>query len=137
MNTEKGRVIEKIQIKGKYFLKETDITNGIHHHHDKVNKAREDLLKGNFKVGDGIFVISEFDKKNLNLTSKEKNIVKPEYTTEQLKRYYANPKNTEWVIYTTSDCRDSNKIKSYPNIKKHLDKFKRVITSDFALLWLT
>ena len=132
VNVEKGCIIEKIQAKGKYFLKETDITNGIHHHHDKVNKARENLLKGEFKVGDGIFVISESEKKKLNLTNKEKNIVKPEYTTEQLKRYYANPENTKWVIYTTSDCRDSSKIKSYPNIKKHLDKFKKVITSDFA-----
>ena len=35
-----------------------------------------------------------------------------------------------WVIYTDSSFKDEKKIEDYPNIKKHLDQFREVITSD-------
>ena len=45
-------------------------------------------------------------------------------------RYYGNPANKEWVIYTDSSFKDEKKIEDYPNVKKHLDQFREVITSD-------
>ena len=45
-------------------------------------------------------------------------------------RYYGNPANKEWVIYTDSSFKDEKKIENYPNVKKHLDQFREVITSD-------
>ncbi|EKS0772066.1 class I SAM-dependent DNA methyltransferase, partial [Campylobacter coli] len=35
-----------------------------------------------------------------------------------------------WVIYTNSSFKNPNSMDNYPNLKKHLDKFKKVITSD-------
>ncbi|EDC2882067.1 class I SAM-dependent DNA methyltransferase, partial [Campylobacter lari] len=38
--------------------------------------------------------------------------------------------NDFWVIYTNSSFKNPNSMDNYPNLKKHLDKFKKVITSD-------
>ena len=57
-------------------------------------------------------------------------MIKPSYTTKELHRYYGNPINQEWLIYTDSSFKDKKKIEKYPNIKRHLDKFRKVITSD-------
>ena len=129
-DSETGLILDKIQAKKNFEVLDEEISNGIHHHHDYVNKERKEILGSNFSVGDGIFVISETEKKVLNLTLKELEIIKPYYTTEQLDKWYANPKNKEWIIYTDSSFKNSDRINSYSNIKKHLDKFKKVITSD-------
>jgi adenine-specific DNA-methyltransferase len=89
------------------------------------------ILGDDFEVGDGIFVLTTKEKNNLNLTKEELNIVKPTYTTNEIFKYYSNPKNEYWTIYTSSDLKHLN-IKKYPNLKKHLDKFKNIITSDNA-----
>ena len=84
----------------------------------------------NVEVGDGIFNLNQSEKDKLKLTNKEKALVKPFYTTSELHRYYGNPINKLWIIYTTSKFKNEFEIESYPNIKVHLDKFKRVFTSD-------
>ena len=132
IDSGKDTILLKIKEMGNYYFKANDITNGIHHHHDYVDKNRLAILGNGFKIGDGIFVISDEEKNALNLSKKELELIKPAYTTEQIKRYYADSNNKEWVIYTDSTFKDVNKIKKYPNIKKHLDKFKSVITSDNA-----
>jgi len=123
-------ILDKIQSKKNFEILDEEISNGIHHHHDKVNKERKEILGNKFFVGDGIFVLSDFEKKQLQFNKNELEIIKPSYTTEQINRWYSKSKNKEWVIYTDSSFKNSDKINLYPNIKKHLDKFKAVITSD-------
>jgi len=128
--TDVEAVLKKIEEKGKERLHENEITNGIHSHHDKVSRDMLKKLGQGFKVGDGIFVLSDEEKNNLQLTEKELELIKPYYTSKELKKYYAKRKNSEWIIYTDSRFKDPEAIKPYPNIKKHLDKFQAVITSD-------
>jgi adenine-specific DNA-methyltransferase len=132
VDDDSGSLSNKIKAKANYYLNKDDMTNGIHHHHDCVNKERKEILGEGFNVGDGIFVINDDERLALNLSKEEMEIIKPAYTTAQIGRYYANKKNTEWVIYTGSQFRSRSVMKQYPNIKKHLDKFVEVITSDFA-----
>ena len=129
-NQESSSIFDKIENKKNFELNDDEISNGIHHHHDSVNKDRKEILGNGFSVGDGIFVLSDDEKGEIQFTKKELEIIKPSYTTEQIRKWYADSKNKEWVIYTDSSFKDSDKINSYPNIKKHLDKFKEVITSD-------
>ncbi|HCC59747.1 MAG: hypothetical protein A2402_02515 [Candidatus Staskawiczbacteria bacterium RIFOXYC1_FULL_37_43] len=129
-NTKVASILSKILKKKNFEILDDEISNGIHHHHDSVNRERREILGNNFSVGDGIFVISEKEKDQIKLNKKELDIIKPSYTTKELKRWYTDSNNKEWVIYTDSSFKDSDKIDSYPNIKKHLDKFKAVITSD-------
>lgn len=64
------------------------------------------------------------------MSETEKKIIKPYFTSEQLDRYCTEKKNTHWIIYTNSEFKNVNKIKDYPAIKSHLDKFSKIITSD-------
>jgi len=66
----------------------------------------------------------------LKLTKKEMELIKPYYTSEEVKKYYTKKQNSKYIIYTTSKFKNPKEIKPYPNIKKHLDKFQDVITSD-------
>lgn len=122
-------ILTKMVEISNFHLKEKEVANGIHHHHDRVNRDRQDKLGGRFKVGDGIFLLSNREKENLGLNDKEMALVKPSYTTKELKKWYGDAKNKEWVIYTDSSFKDTDKMANYPNIKKHLDQFKDVITS--------
>ena len=83
-----------------------------------------------FEPGDGIFVLSDAEKTAICLTGNEVEIVKPYFTTNELFRYFAKRRNSYWVIYTNSTFKNPSAMRPYPNIKKHLDTFKRVITSD-------
>lgn len=123
-------VLSKIEDNGKERLYESEITNGIHSHHDKLSKDMLKKLGEGFNVGDGIFVLGDGEKKKIPFTYAELEIIKPYYTSKELKKYYANSKNSEWIIYTNSRFKNPEATKPYPNIRKHLDKFKNVITSD-------
>ena len=137
-------LLEKIKSKKNFSLIDksnkrlgivAEITNGIHHHHDIVNRDRHNVLPI-FPVGTGIFVLSNIELVALHLSEKEKEMIKPNYTTKQVKKYFTNPKHENWVIYTKSNIskfdNETKKIPivDYPAIKAHLDKFHKVITSD-------
>ncbi len=96
---------------------------------DFVNENSVKILGGNVKKGDGIFVISDEELTDLSLSEKEYELIKPYYTSDELDKYCTDKKNSYWIIYTNSDFKNIEKIKAYPKIKEHLDKFKDVITS--------
>jgi len=123
-------ILNRIDENGKERLYENEITQGIVIPQDYVIEKHIKKLGQGFKVGDGIFVLSNEEKNNIPFTEKELELIKPYYTSKELKKYYGNRKNSEWIIYTDSRFKDPEAIKPYPNIKKHLDKFQAVITSD-------
>ena len=65
----------------------------------------------------------------LNLLQKELDILRPFYSTNELGKFYGNKYNSSWIIYTDSSFKETSLMDPYPNIKKHLDRFKKVITS--------
>lgn len=123
-------ILSKIEAKKNFKLTEKEVANGIHPHYDFVNKAISVKHGNKFKIGEGIFGLTSKEKEDLHLTKEEKSLIKPYFTTEQLGRYYANPNNTCWIIYTDSKFKNPKEMKPYPNIKTHLDRFRGVITSD-------
>lgn len=123
-------VLIKIKSCNSTFLTKDEVAQGIVAPQDYVNKKSQQVLGGKFKVGDGIFNLSNEELKQLNLTDKEESLIKPLYTTEELHRYYGNSKNRSWIIYTDSKYKDRSLIENYPRIKEHLDRFTAVITSD-------
>ncbi|MGV7224035.1 MAG: Eco57I restriction-modification methylase domain-containing protein [Nitrospinales bacterium] len=124
------KILTKILNESNFKINENEAGNGIHHHHDVVNKARNKILGNGFVVGQGIFILSDEEKKSISFTKDELKLIKPQYTTRELFKYYGNVKNRYWVIYTNSSFNNMSKIKKYPSIKKHLDRFREVITSD-------
>ncbi|MEI7425528.1 MAG: N-6 DNA methylase [Candidatus Moraniibacteriota bacterium] len=130
-NPEDDAILDKIIKKSDFkFDSKKEVAQGIVYPQDKLNKSNQEILGKDFKVGDGIFVLNNQEKEQIIFTEKELEIIKPSYTTKDLTKWWTNLKNSEWVIYTDSSFKDIKKINDYPNIKKHLDKFKKVITSD-------
>ena len=129
-NQTNDEVLNKIEQKKNFELTAKEVANGIHPHYDFINKSIAQKHNNKFKVGEGIFGLSKEEKGILQLSKEEEKLVKPYFTTEQLGRYYANPHNNLWLIYTDSKFKNPKEMKPYPNLKAHLDKFRGVITSD-------
>ncbi len=122
-------ILNKLSGQSNFKLTENEVAQGIVTPQDYIIKRHlKNLL--NSSLGDGIFVLSNKEKNNISFTEKELELIKPYYTTKELGRYYANRNNSEWLIYTDSKFKYPENIKPYPNIKRHLDKFQKVITSD-------
>jgi len=121
------KMIEKSNFK---FDEKEEVAQGIVFPQDFINKKSQEILGSNYKVGDGIFVLSKEEKEKLNLSQKELELIKSYFSSEQFFRYYAIPENKYWIIYTSSKFKNPNEILPYPSIKKHLDQFQSVITSD-------
>ncbi|GHT52671.1 type II restriction endonuclease [Bacteroidia bacterium] len=120
-------IFEKIA-KDAVYLTKDELANGIHPHYDFVDGRL--AFSHNLKIGEGIFGLSEQEKKDLKLAANELKLIKPYYTTAQIHRYYSEKQNSLWLIYTDSSFKNNKSMDNYPHLKAHLDRFKNVITSD-------
>ena len=128
INSDLNTLIKKIATSRNFSLKSKEIASGIDLLQDFVNKKHKEVIP-NVEIGDGIFNLNQSEYEKLNLTTKEKELVKPFYTTKELHRFYGNIEHKLWVIYTNSEFKNVDKIKAFPNLKEHLDKFIPVLTS--------
>jgi tRNA1(Val) A37 N6-methylase TrmN6 len=86
-------ITEKIISKSNFKLGEKEVANGIHPHYDFINKKIAFELNNEFKIGSGIFGLSNQELESLNLLENEKELIKPYFTSEQFSRYHANKEN--------------------------------------------
>ncbi|PWK76569.1 TaqI restriction endonuclease [Mucilaginibacter oryzae] len=107
-----------------------EIAQGIVAPQDFVNKTSFEELDGSAMLNEGIFYLTDKEKEHINLSIEELELVKPFYSTTELDRYYGNNENKYWVIYTDSSFKNPSSMRPYPNLKRHLDRFQKVITSD-------
>lgn len=115
---------------GVIYLDNKEIAQGIVFPQDFLNKKGQKIL-GHHKVGDGIFGLTNQEFSNLNLPENEMVLIKPYYTTGQVKRYYTiSGTNTQWLIYTDSTYKEESSMDSFPILKAHLDQFRQIFTSD-------
>lgn len=104
---------------------------GIQESPDKVSTKQINSIKENsgINAGDGVFVLSEPELEALNLSNIEKSVIKSYLDPNDLYKYGIRW-NKKYLIY--SDKTVKNLIATdddYSNLKSHLDKFKRFITS--------
>ena len=111
-----------------FFLNDKEVAQGIVFPQDFLNKKNAQLL--NHNVGEGVFVLSNQEKESLNLLDNELSLIKPYFTTEQVGKYWVNPHNNLWTIYTDSHYKNPHSLDNFPNIKNHLDQFQTIMTSD-------
>jgi adenine-specific DNA-methyltransferase len=124
-------ILEKLATSANFCLDgNTEVAQGIVTPQDAVNNASRRILGNEFEIGDGIFVLSSAEKNAMHLFGNELQLIKPFYTTVQLHRYYGDLRNSYWVIYTDSSFKNPRTMTAYPNIRRHLDQFQAVITSD-------
>ena len=126
-------IFEKIANE-KVYLNDKEVAQGIVFPQDFLDNKNAKKLGNNYKVGDCVFGLTNEKVKELDLTKEEKKLIKPYYTSEQIYPYYVNKKNDKWLIYTDSKFKKSEYIKPFPNLKKHIDQFKDIFTSDKNLM---
>lgn len=123
-------LINKILNSDTLNLQSHEVAQGIVFPQDYLNKKNNIKLGKKYSVGDGIFVLNNDEKKQLSLSPDELSLIKPYYDSSNFYKYGAIKNNNLWVIYTDSKFKNENSLDNYPNIKKHLDKFRSIITSD-------
>ena len=129
-SSEKDVLLDKIKAKQNFELDaKKEVAQGIVPPQDFLNKKNQQILGGEHKVGEGIFILSKDELDFLNFNNSELSLIKPFYSSKSLNRYYGVSKNEHWIIYTDSSYNDTRNIEPYPKIKKHLDKYSEIITS--------
>ncbi|RTI90459.1 type IIG restriction enzyme/methyltransferase [Campylobacter jejuni] len=123
-------LFNKIQKYGKFYLEEREVAQGIVYPQENINKKSLEILGNNFYLGQGIQKLTNEEVENLNLLKNEKILLKPIFESDNIQKYFVKRYNYFWVIYTNSSFKNPNSMDNYPNLKKHLDKFQNVITSD-------
>ena len=129
-NETNSIILNNIQKNGNFYLNKEEINSGIDIGQDFVNGKSKSILGNDFNIGDGVFNLSQDEYDGYNFSNEEKKLLKPFYTTKEINRYLTIAKNRYWVVYTSSKFKNPEEIIPFPNIKKHLDKFKEIITSD-------
>ena len=124
-----GGIFEKIA-KNKADLQSKELAQGIVFPQDFLDKKGAKKLNNIYPIGTGIFGLSDEEKSTLDLSENEQYLIKPYYTTEQIHRYYTDPHNSKWLIYTDSSFKKGNSMKRFPHLKIHLDQFIGIFTSD-------
>ena len=109
-------ILENMKFKSNFKLESNEIKNGICGYlTDKRTKQ-------------GVYVLSNIEVTNLNLTDKEKEVLKPFYDKNNIFNFYSIRETNKQILYMSKKYNDI--INEYPNIKNHLDKFKEVLTGD-------
>ena len=120
-------LISKI-LRNKSFLSDEEVAQGIVFPQDFLDRRGQAKL-GTHSVGDGIFGLSMDEYHSMSLNDKERSLIKPYYTSSEIKRYYTLPENHLWMIYTDSSYNNPESMNDCPTIKSHLDDYQTIITS--------
>lgn len=114
---------------GKVYFCKDEIAQGIVFPQDFLNKKGvENLNNVQYKVGDGVFGLSDEKYHSMDL-GEEANLIKPYFTSNEIHRYFTSPDNKLWMIYTDSSYSNPHSLDNYPKLKAHLDQFQDIITS--------
>jgi adenine-specific DNA-methyltransferase len=98
-----------------------NINQGIVTGADKVSKKHIEKYGIKAEVGEGIFVLSENEIRKLNLTEREKTILKPWFKNSDIFRFYTKTTTNEYVLYLDGNYSEND----IPNIIEHLSRFKK------------
>jgi len=127
------KLLDHIEKERNFILKKNELSQGMVGPQETLKPKiwKDELNKSElYRSGEGIFCLNDIELKKLKLNKKENELIKPLYIPEDLQKYYSDNHAKNYVIYTTSEYKNKNKMKNYPNLKKHLDRFKKIITSD-------
>lgn len=120
-------ILEKVKNQGRQLDNLCNINQGLLTGIDRTTQRHKinNLVKDASEINKGVFVLSEKEVKILNLTNEEKKILYPFYKNSDIGKYYCSDVINRYVVYATRDLN----IEEYPNIYKHLNRFKKAINA--------
>ena len=106
-----------------------EVSQGVVEAVDKIsNKALKKIKDDKFKAGEGVFVLNKKEKNELSLKDDEKNVIKKYLNPNNVEKYKINFRD-EFLIYADKQNKELIKNNKFSNLKKHLDRMKKFITS--------
>ena len=129
-------ILDKIKLDSKrldtYFYIKQGVVSGC----DKVTKASLKMYKNDnsdVQLNDGIFVFDLSNPRDVNVINsfndKEQKFLKNFYKNSNIKKYITDQIPTKKLLYIGWDFN----IDEYENIKKHLNKFSKILKSRLAV----
>jgi len=113
---------------GSLFLTST----GIQESPDKISRKQLKLNPNeNIKVDEGVFVLNKTELNNLKLNKDETLVIKKYLHLADVSDYTIDYSNN-YIIYSTENIIQKIKNKTFANLRSHLDKYKKYITSSNA-----
>ncbi len=117
------KILDKIKTQGTNLGIICNVNQGIVTGADKVSKKHIEKYGIKAEVGDGIFVLSDDEVARLDLTSKEKEILKPWFKNSDIFRWRTSLATNEKLIYADKRLHNLKDNK----LKDHLQKFKKIL----------
>jgi len=126
-----AEILGKIEKAGNFKLSKDNIGNGIDVLQDFVSERHLAKLKDDtIKKSNGVLVLENSFVEKMKLNNAEWEYLKPYYNSAQINRYLSQQNNEYKIIYADKYFREH--IGEFPNIKAHIDRFKKILTSAFA-----
>lgn len=78
-----------------------------------------------FTIGEGVFVLDDSQLDRLELSARERQLLRPYFDTAALGRYHLPQRGTQQVLYLTKATAPS--LVGLPNIARHLARFRPIL----------
>lgn len=92
-----------------------------------MERFRQDAIESNWKTGEGVFSLTAAEVQSLQLNNHEAALLRPYHDLCDLRRYWTAEVPSRNLIYATR--RTCPEIESFPQLLKHLNRFRRVMES--------
>ena len=121
-----NKILNKILHNSKPLVTYYDVNQGLITGVDKIKKNHiSKFKKEKFKLGSGVFVLSSDEIDKIKFNKNEQKLLKPYFKNSDIDNFYIKDNIKNFVLYLTRDLNLDN----YPNIKKHVHYFEKVIKS--------
>jgi len=118
-------LLAKVARSGKLLGIICDVFQGIVTGADKVSPKHVSRFQVSATPGDGIFVLTDEELRNLHLLKKELKYVRPWFKNSDIGRYFCSVENSFNLIYRSSKHDEDD----LPGIKAHLARFKMILVN--------
>jgi adenine-specific DNA-methyltransferase len=104
-----------------------NVNVGLYTGADKVSKNYINKYHLEAKIGEGIFLLNDKELKDKNFNDYEIDLCVPFFKNSDISRYTTKQKNDKWLIDFSYPNFTDYPVEKYPNIFKHLSRYKAVL----------
>ncbi|MHA1401442.1 MAG: Eco57I restriction-modification methylase domain-containing protein [Candidatus Heimdallarchaeaceae archaeon] len=102
------------------------ITDGICNINQGLVTGKDRLKDSDNNIDEGVFILTEDEVSNMDLSKKELSKIKNFYKNSDIKQYFVSNKPRYYLLYVNDIERESN-LKKYPKLYRHLIKYKDLL----------
>lgn len=102
-----------------------DVRQGMAENPPAISKSHIREFGEQFKLGEGVFVLTADEVEALHLSKTERTLLRPYYKAKQVQRFSLPCEPEQSVLYLTKQT--APMLESFPRIKKHLERFRPIL----------